>query len=81
MDHLGGVKRSKIIKFQFIDFLYQTLCVYSQIKDKKTYPTGYLFCLLCHVLGMALGDAGVDRGSIIFSNTAMWHIESTGLMS
>ena len=35
----GGVKRSNIIKFQlqsqFQRFLYQTLCVFSQIKDTK----------------------------------------------
>ena len=35
----GGVKRSNIIKFQlqnqFETFLYQTLCVFSQIKDIK----------------------------------------------
>ena len=35
----GGVKRSNIIKFQlqsqFQRFLYQTLCVFSQMKDTK----------------------------------------------
>ena len=36
---LGGVKRLKIIKFQFISqfqrIFYQTVCVFSQIKDRK----------------------------------------------
>ena len=35
----GGVKRSNIIKFQlqsqFQTYLYETLCVLSQIKDRK----------------------------------------------
>ena len=35
----GGVKRSNIINFNykvnFKDFLYQTLCVFSQMKDTK----------------------------------------------
>ena len=57
---LVRVKRTNIIKFQlqsqFQRFLYQTLCVLSQMKDKKTYHTAFLFCRLGHALG---GDIGV----------------------
>ena len=41
----GGVKKSNIIKFQlqnqFQRFLYQTLCIFSQIKDIKHIEQGF----------------------------------------
>ena len=43
-------------KVNFKDF-YTKLCVYSQMKDTKTYQTGFLFCHLGHALGMGLVGA------------------------
>ena len=58
------VKRWNIFKFRlpchFQRFLYQTLCVFSQIKDKKTYWTEFSLCCRCRCAGVGLG---VLRGS------------------
>ena len=48
-----------IIKFQlqsqFQRFLNQTVCVFSQMKDKKTYQTGFSFPYMGHAPGVGLG--------------------------
>ena len=52
----GGVKRSNIISFQlqsqFQRFLYQTLCVFSQMKDTKYISRDF------HAPGVGLWGAG-----------------------
>ena len=59
-----GVKRSNIIKFQlqsqFQRFVYQTLCVFSQIKDLK--HTKWDFDSIAgHAPGVGLWGAGVSK--------------------
>ena len=46
------------LQCQFQRFSYHTMCVFSQIKDIKTYRTGFLFCRLCNVPGMRLEVLG-----------------------
>ena len=57
----GGVKMSNIVKFQlqsqFQRFLYQTLCVFSQIKDIK-YNRQYFYSV-AWVMPQGLGLRGV----------------------
>ena len=70
----GEVKWSNIIKFQlpcqFQRFLYQTLCVFSQMKDTK------------HIRWDFHSVAWVGLWSkFFFSNMVMWHIQSTGMPS
>ena len=83
----GGVKRSNIIKFQlqsqFQRFLYQTLCVFSQIKDTKHIRRDFYSVPWVMPQGSDFGGLGVPRGSkkIFFSNMVMWHIKSTGMKS
>ena len=70
----GGVKRSNIILFQlqsqFQRFLYQSLCVFSQIKDIKHIKQDFLFCSLCLAPELGLGGCwglrGAPGGSIFF---------------
>ena len=59
-----------IIKFQlqsqFQRFFNQTLCVFSHMKDIKTYQAGFSFCRLGHAPGVGLrGTVGV-WGSFFF---------------
>ena len=42
-------------KSQFQRFLFQTLCVYSQMKATKHIRRGFLLCRLGHALGVGLG--------------------------
>ena len=44
-------------KVNFKDFLYQALCVFSQMKDTKHIRRYFLFCYLGHALGVRLGEA------------------------
>ena len=71
-----------IVQSQFQRFLYQTLCVFSQMKDTKhirrdfysvpwVMPQGWDF----EALGGALGS------NFFFSNMVMWYIKSTGMTS
>ena len=46
----------------FKDFLHQTLCVFSQKKDTKTYQTGFSFWRLGHAPGVGLGGTGGAQG-------------------
>ena len=63
----GGVKRSNIILFQlhrqFQRFLYQSLCVFSQIKDIKHIKQDFLFCFLCLAPELGLGGVGALGGT------------------
>ena len=53
-------KRSNIILFQlhsqFQRFLFQTLCVFSQMKDAKHIRWFFSFCRLGYALGSGLGE-------------------------
>ena len=42
-------------KVNFKDFIFQTLCVFSQMKDTKHIRRVFLFCRLGHALGVGLG--------------------------
>ena len=58
----GGVKRSNIILFQlqsqFQRFLYQSLCMFSQIKDIKHIKQDFLVCSLRLAPDLGLGGLG-----------------------
>ena len=76
---------SNIIKFwltcQFQRFLYQTLCVFSQMKDTKHIRRDFHSITLVIPQGWDFWALGVPRGSKKKSNMVMWHIKSTGMMS
>ena len=59
-------KRSYIIKFQlqvnFKDFLYQTVCVFSQMKDLKYITQDFPFQHLSHARGVGLEGTGGAQG-------------------
>ena len=78
----GQVKRSHIIKFQlqsqFQRFLYQTICVFSQIKDIKHIKQDFHSIVL--VMPQGWGTKGA-QGSKYFSNMVMWHIKLKGMTS
>ena len=57
---LGRGQRSNIINFGF-HVIYQTLCVFSQMKD-TTYHRGFSFCLLSHAPGVGLWGHGGAQG-------------------
>ena len=63
---LGQGQRSNIIKFrlpcQFQRFLYQILCVFSQIKGIKHIRWVFLFCGLGHAPGVGLWGHGGTQG-------------------
>ena len=62
----GGVKRSNIISFQlqsqFQRFLFQTLCVFSQMKDTKHIRQDFNSVALVMPPGWNFGALGVHRG-------------------
>ena len=66
----GEIKRSNIIKFwltcQFQRFLYQALCVFSQMKDTKHIRQDFHSVTLVMPKGWDFGALGVPRGSKIF---------------
>ena len=63
----GGVKRSNIIKFQlqsqFQRLLYQTLCVFSQMKDTKHSRRDFHSVAWVMPQGWDFGGLGVPWGS------------------
>ena len=63
---LSRGQMSNIIKFQlpcqFQRFLYQILCVFSQIKDTKHIRRDFLFCPLGHAPGVGLLGTGGTQG-------------------
>ena len=70
----GGVKRSKIIQFQlqsqFQRFLFQTLCVFSQMKDKKHIRQDFHYIAWVMPQGWDFGALGVPKWSkkVIFKH-------------
>ena len=56
-------------KVNFQRFLFQTLIVFSQMKDKKTYRTGFLFCCLGHAPGVGLWGTWGAQGVNFFFQT------------
>ena len=72
----GGVKRSNIIKFQlqsqFQRFLYQTLCVFSQLKDTKHIRRDFNSVAWVMTQGWDFGGLGVPRGSKKFFFFQTW---------
>ena len=67
-------------KVNFKDFLYQTLFLFSQMKDTKHIRRDFNSVAWVMPQGSDLG-AGVPMGSIFFLNMVMWHIKSTGMTS
>ena len=65
------------LKSQFQRFLYQTLCVFSQIKDKKQVKRNFHSIAWFMPQGGTLGRWGCPGGHF-FSNMVMWHIKLTG---
>ena len=56
----GTLGRGQKVKYHLISitksrFLFQTLCVFSQMKDTKHIRRVFLFCRLGHALGVGLG--------------------------
>ena len=68
----GGVKRSNIIYFklqsQFQRFLYQTLCVFSQIKDTKHIRRDFHSDERGQAPGVGLWSAGGAQKFILFKH-------------
>ena len=54
----SGVKRSNIIQFQLQRFLYQTLCLFSQIKDIKHIEQDFHSVAWVMPQGWYLGELG-----------------------
>ena len=51
----GQISFNFKLQSQFQRFLFQTLCVFSQIKDTKHIRRVFLFCRLGHAPGVGLG--------------------------
>ena len=61
-------------------FLYQTLYVFSQMKDTNILVAIFILSPESCPRGGTLGRWGT-HGVIFFSNIVMWHIKSTGMTS
>ena len=69
-------------KVNFKDFLYQTLCVFSQMKDTKQIRRDFHSVTWVMPQGSDLGGLGVARGvKKKISNMVMWFIKLTGMGS
>ena len=81
----GGVKRSNMIQFQlqnqFQRLLYQTLCLFSQMKDTKRIRRDFNSVALVMPQGLDFGALGVRGGQKTFSNMVMWRTKFTGMTS
>ena len=64
----------------FKDFLYQTLCVLSQMKDTKHIRLNFHSVAWVMPQEWDFGALGCPMGHL-FSNMVMWHIKSTGMTS
>ena len=68
----GGIKRSNIIKFQlqtqFQKFSYQTLCLFSQMKDTKHIRRDIYSVAWIMPQGSDFGALGVPRGYFFFKH-------------
>ena len=62
-------------------FLYQTLRVFSQMKDTKHIRQDFHSVAWVMSQGWDFGVLGVPRGQKKNSNMVKWHIKSTGMMS
>ena len=76
-----GSKGQIIILFQlqsqFQRFLYQTLCVFSQMKDTKHIRRDFILSPGSCPRGGTLGGWGCPGGqNFFFSNMVMWYIKS-----
>ena len=69
----AGVKKVKY----HVTFHHITLCVFSQIKDKKHVKSD--FHAVAWVMPQGWDFGALGRGSNFFSNMVMWHIKSTGM--
>ena len=67
-------------KVNFKDFLYQTLYVFSQMKDTKHIRRDFHSVAWVMPQGSDFGALGCPGGQKN-SNMYMWHIKSTGMMS
>ena len=78
---LGLGQRSNIIKFRlpchFQRYLYQTLCLFSQMKDTKHIRRDFDSVAWVMPQGWDFGALGCPGGHF-FSNMVIWHIKSTG---
>ena len=74
---MNGACNSKFFKFQlqsqFQRFLYQTLCLFSQMEDTIQIRRDFSSVAWVMLQGSDFGALGVPRGSF-FSNIVMWHI-------
>ena len=83
---MNGACNSNFFKFQLQSqflrfFLYQTLCLYSQMEDTKHIKRDFNSVAWVMPQGSDFGALGVPRESIVFSIIVMWHINSTGMTS
>ena len=74
----GGFKgQLSYLKSQFQRFLYQTLCLFSKIKEM-----GFSFCRLGHTPGGGTwGCLGVKSFLFFLPNMVLWHIKLKGMVS
>ena len=84
----GALGRGQKVKYHFIvitksisKILYQTLGVFSQMKDTKHIRLDFLSVPWVMPQGWDFGALGVPRGSIFLSNMVMWYIKSKGMTS
>ena len=82
-----GLGRGQKVKYHLIsitksfsNILYQTLCLFSQMKDTKHIRRDFYFVAWVMPQGWDFGALGVPRGSF-FSNMFVWHIKWTGMTS
>ena len=68
-------------KVNFEDFFYQTLCVFSHMKDTKISDGIFNLSPGSCPRGGTLGRWGCPAGQHFFSNMVMWYIKSTGMTS
>ena len=83
LGHWGGAKGQISSNFNykvnFKDFFYQTLCVFSRMKDTKNIRRD--FHSVTWVMDQGWGAGGAQVVKKYFSNIVMLHIKSTGLTS
>ena len=83
----GALGRGQNVKYHFISitsqfqrFVYQTVCVYSQMKDTKHVRRDFHYVAWVMPQGWDFGVLGCPGGHFFFSNMVMWHIKSTRKM-
>ena len=68
-------------KVNFKDFLFQTLCVFLQMKDTKLIKQDFHSVAWVMPKGGTFGRWGCPGGQKKNSNMVMWHIKSTRMTS